>query len=414
MPRSVLMLMSQLPHDPASGAPRSDRTVCEFLARAGFRVRCLATTATEQQQPGSALDILARSAVTPDTLTGADALGPRAVHRFTQRGIDYTLLDTARHGVESWMTEHNTQFNALLEQLIRHEMPDITYLYGGLPEERERRKRLRDAGSVIVFTIHNWGYLHPDAFEDIDHVLTPSRFVADRYRDAIGLETTVAPIPLIEADIVPDRRRPTFVTFINPSHDKGVSLVARVAEDICSRRSDIPFMIINARQTAANLVRAGAAGGYDLRRFRQIVYSEGVSSPSHIYAVTRILLVPSVWDEPAGRVTAEAMLCGIPALVADRGGVYETSRGAAYRLPLPDHLQRGSTRPVTSIEARPWVEVIERLFDDPREYADASARATAAGEHYREPTLLRWYADFFTRAARRDTPLRTRLPSAPR
>lgn len=142
MPRSVLMLMSQLPQDPASGAPRSDRTVSELLAKAGFRVRCLATTATEQSKPGSALEILRMMGITPTT-TGA--LGGRAVHRFEQRGIEYTLLETGEHTMESWLREnnaqreHNAQYDALSQRMLVQEMPYMTYAYGGLPEERARR-----------------------------------------------------------------------------------------------------------------------------------------------------------------------------------------------------------------------------------------------------------------------------------
>ncbi len=405
MARCILMLMSQLPQDPASGAARSDRTVGEFLAQSGYLVRCLATTASEDRTPGVAARILRAMGVSPHTDPGRNALGERPVHRFTHRGIDYTLLDTAGHSTESWMKPHNAQFDRLFEQMLAETVPDIAYVYGGLPEERARRKRVRDAGAVVVFTLHNWGYLHPGAFEDIDLVLTPSHFVADRYRAVLGVESTVAPIPLREADIVPPHRRPTFVAFINPTHDKGVSLVARIAEDICARRTDIPFMVINARATAASLVRAGLAGGFDLRRHRQILYADAISSPAEIYALTKVLLVPSVWDEPAGRVTAEAMLCGIPALVADRGGVYETSRGAAFQLPLPDHLRPGSTRPVTSDEARPWVEIIERLWDHPAEYQAACDRSREAGEFYREANLTHWYADLFNTTARRTSPI---------
>ncbi len=399
------MLMSQLPQDPASGAPRSDRTVSEFLAKAGFRVRCLATTATEQRGPGSALGILRMMGVMVRTVPGES--GARAVHRFEQRGIAYTLLDTGEHNMDSWMREHNAQFDALLERMIAEELPEVTYVYGGVPEERARRKRLRDAGSIVVFTLHNWGYLDARAFEDIDLVLTPSQFSAEKYREEVGVDSTVAPIPILEGDVVPAaaKRRPTFVTFINPTHDKGVSMVARIAEDLCSKRGDIPFMIINARETAANLVRAGAAGGYDLRRHRQIVYSEGVPRPAEIYALTKVLLVPSVWPEPSGRVTAEGMMCGIPTLVSDRGGVFETSRGAAFCLPLPGHLQSGTVRPVSSAEARPWVGVIEKLFDDPAEYAAVSARSLAAGEYYGEERLTKWYAELFGNVVRRAEPV---------
>lgn len=397
--------MSQLPHDPASGAPRSDRTVCEFLAAAGFRVRCLATTATEQAQPGSVAGILSLMGITPRTINGETALGPRPVHEFQHRGIDYTLLDTGEHDMESWMRDHNEQFDALLERMLAKEVPDITYVYGGLPRERIRRSRLRNAGSIIVFTLHNWGYLDPRAFDDIDLVLTPSQHVTDKYREALGVESTVAPVPILESDVVPQQHRPTFVTFINPTHNKGAALVARIAEDICAKRADIPFLIINARRTAANLVRAGRAAGYDLRRHKSIVYSEGVPSPAEIYALTRIVILPSVWPEPAGRVTAEAMLCGIPAIVGNRGGMHETSRGAAYCLSLPDRLQPGAPCNVTSEDARQWVQTIERLFDDPAEYAAACTRSREAGEYYRQPALTAWYAELFQHANRRESPI---------
>lgn len=406
MPRSILMLMSQLPHDPASGAPRSDRTVCEFLARAGFRVRCLATTATEQRLTEPASDFLRRAGIDFRIESADDSLGERPVLRFVHRGIDYTLLDTADHTMESWIAPHNAQFVELLRRDIeRRGVPDVTYLYGGRPEERERRRLLRQAGSIIVFTLHNWGYLHPRAFKDTDAVLVPSRHVGEVYREALGIDTIPMPVPLLEEDVLATTHRPTFVTFINPTNDKGVMVVARIAEEICSKRADIPFLIVNARQTEANLIRAGLAAGFDLRRHRQIMFSPGVPRPADIYAVTKVLLVPSVWPEPAGRVTAEAMLNGIPTLVSDRGGVAETSHGAADVILLPPGLTPHNPRPLTQEEARPWVRRIEQLFDDSAEYTAASERCAIAGEHYREAALTARYADFFGTVSHRYTPI---------
>ena len=44
-------------------------------------------------------------------------------------------------------------------------------------------------------------------------------------------------------------------------------------------------------------------------------------APADYFALTRLLLVPSVWAEPFGRVAAEAMINAIPPLVSDRGSL---------------------------------------------------------------------------------------------
>ncbi len=46
-----------------------------------------------------------------------------------------------------------------------------------------------------------------------------------------------------------------------------------------------------------------------------------VPSAADYFALTRLLLVPSVWEEPFGRVAAEAMINGVPPLVANRGSL---------------------------------------------------------------------------------------------
>lgn len=42
-----------------------------------------------------------------------------------------------------------------------------------------------------------------------------------------------------------------------------------------------------------------------------------------------LLVVPSVWDEPFGRVVADAKAAGVPVLISDRGGLIEAAGAAA-------------------------------------------------------------------------------------
>jgi glycosyltransferase involved in cell wall biosynthesis len=44
------------------------------------------------------------------------------------------------------------------------------------------------------------------------------------------------------------------------------------------------------------------------------------------YSEIDVLVVPSLWDEPAGMVISEAMHHGVPALASNRGGLGEIGR----------------------------------------------------------------------------------------
>jgi len=48
------------------------------------------------------------------------------------------------------------------------------------------------------------------------------------------------------------------------------------------------------------------------------------------YAETAILLVPSLWEEPFGRVIVEAMSFGIPVIANDVGGIKEAMNGGGF------------------------------------------------------------------------------------
>jgi glycosyltransferase involved in cell wall biosynthesis len=88
-----------------------------------------------------------------------------------------------------------------------------------------------------------------------------------------------------------------------------------------------------------------------------------------IYAGTRALLAPSLWQEPAGRVAAEALLNGIPPQVSDRGGLRETCNGAGFYLPIPPEITPAQRALEASLIYRPenlasrYVEYFKSILD---------------------------------------------------
>jgi len=147
-------------------------------------------------------------------------------------------------------------------------------------------------------------------------------------------------------DVVAENPDPIFVTMINPSIEKGLMFFARLAEEIGKRQPKIAVLAIESRATGGMLVEAGRLGGFDLRRHENLMIAGSVPKPRDIFENTRILLVPSVWEEPSGRVAAEALVNGIPPVVSDRGGLAESCNGAGFVLPLPADLTVETRKPV--------------------------------------------------------------------
>jgi glycosyltransferase involved in cell wall biosynthesis len=114
-----------------------------------------------------------------------------------------------------------------------------------------------------------------------------------------------------------------------------------------------------------------------------------------LYLATRCALVPSLWQEPAGRVAAEAVLNGIPPLVSDRGGLPETCNGAGFCLPVPPEITPQQCVPVTAGVVEPWLELMIRLEGDAEFYASESQRALEAGAIYRPEKLAPRYLEYF-------------------
>jgi len=142
------------------------------------------------------------------------------------------------------------------------------------------------------------------------------------------------------------------------------------------------------------LLGAAEAGGFDLRRHENIMFSPPVPKPGDIYAPTRVLLAPSV-EEPFGRVACEALLNGIPPLVSGRGGLPEAVNGAGFVLPLPPGYTIAAKQPLEPADVRPWIEVIERLYDDEAFYQEQCERAREASRVYLPENLAPKDVRFF-------------------
>jgi len=170
-----------------------------------------------------------------------------------------------------------------------------------------------------------------------------SAFVGESVRQAFGIEPTVIP-PLINRERYHTPVTGDEVLFVNPVSEKGVELALAIAA-LCPRRifRFIECWPLSGQQRAQLRQHAARAGN--------VVLQDATRNMREVYARTRVLIVPSRWQEAWGRVVTEAQVSGIPVLASHIGG-------------LPESVGRGGVLFHPSAGAHAWAEVIERLFAD--------------------------------------------------
>jgi glycosyltransferase involved in cell wall biosynthesis len=405
MPIEVLIQLTQALPDPSSGAARSMHFLGALLARARtatgaqkFHVRFLGSTATEDG--GLAPDgvsFFRRLGISP-TL---ESLPLGRVLRCRDHGIDCTLLDTSGRPEALDVAQH-AALDHLLDEMVAANRPDLVVTFGGTPKENSRRMRLHAQGIPILFRLCNWGYLHaPKDFfcpaHGIDAVLATSDYLHRRYQVHFALPacTAVLPTAVIDESVVAvDHATPGAVTFVNPSLEKGVMVFVRIADELARRRPDIPLLVVEGRGSLSDLRTAASFAAVDLSRHPNLRVIRSLPLPRDLFALTRIILVPSVWEEPCGRLVCEALLNGVPPIVSDRGGLPDECHQAGSVIALPQHIQPHTYLPLTAAEVEPWIEAIVRLWDSPTAYATASAAAFAAARFFRPEVTQARIEDF--------------------
>lgn len=128
-----------------------------------------------------------------------------------------------------------------------------------------------------------------------------------------------------DADIQPEPNLgPLRVLYVGQiSEHKGVSHILQAALALCPGNRRIHFDFVGgSRYTQSleeQLKKDVVAAGLN----EQIVFHGRVSDPSEFYQRASVLVVPSLFEEPAANVVLEAKRLGVPAIVYPSGGLPE-------------------------------------------------------------------------------------------
>lgn len=343
--------------DVTSGAALSQRSLLIALAKRGFRAVALQATVFDSPQGGE------------HVMKAGEAHKDKPILRAHTDGVEHLILRTkaTRRGEMTCVEQED--FWGLFRQEIRHRRPDMVFMWGGMLLEMTMMREAREAGIPVVFYLVNGGYKNKDTFKYVSVVITDTQATADLYKQRLGLDCKVVG-KFIDLSLVKPKvpRRPDFITFINPSFEKGVSVFMPLAKLAARECPEIKFLVVQSRGRWGNALHVLKFKPEDFPNVKVIGHQTDMRP---VYASTRALLLPSLWHESGARVIAEAQLNGIPILASNTGGSAELVGQGGKIFDLPEIAKEKKTEVhVTEDELRPWLEEVKRLWYDADYYSE--------------------------------------------
>lgn len=358
MPKILWMSPYSL-HDISSGASIHCKTVLECLAKRGFEVWSCSSFIFDSPAGASVFNNL------KDKIDSSK----KSVFEIDDAGIHYIYTRSS----SNFEQEQNLNDQELLFKVycsvLDNFKPDFVMGFGtgmiSLTSFAEAQRR----GIVTIYPVLNGNHGNY-AFPNTDLILTDSHASANLYfrRDQIRMIPTGQLFDPVYC--ISNKRKPKYITFINPSFEKGLSIFAKLAQYCQKAHPDLRFLVVNSHGNfAENIQYLHTKGNKDdhplkPQDFDNVDMTPATNNMKPIYTVSKVLVTPSLWWESWGRVASEAVLNNIPVLGSTSGGLKEATFGAGIHLDAPEHCIKDNLSLPDDEEIKPWAQALERLVNE--------------------------------------------------
>lgn len=201
-----------------------------------------------------------------------------------------------------------------------------------------------------------------------------SHFMAQRVKRITGKTARVI-YPTLEDKFGVKGDPHGFITMINPHRVKGIDTFLEIAKRLPAEK----FLLVESWSLDD---KALSALQDRLANLPNVRLQRRVPDVREIYRQTKLLLVPSIWEEAFGRVVIEAQSCRIPVIASQRGG-------------LPEAVGDGGVCVSDYLNADAWVVQIQDVLNDADKYENHAqlAYAHATGETFTTRYAARSFLD---------------------
>ena len=352
--------------DPSSGAARSVATFLAYLSKSGHECQTLTGSIYDRPLYDSPAENIRANGGTPVKSTRGDI----EIWRQDIAGVQHLIFPTIISSRSFVPARDELKIFRYALAYLDLKKPDVFLTYGNGLLERCLLREAQDRGIATFFYLAHPGYREKNVFRDVDQVLHDTEATRKLYDEKLQLNGYAIGKFIIKPKLPPAGPSPAYVTFINPSSEKGVTLFYQIAETAERELPDMKFLVVESRST---LAQADERLSTAFAKLSNIVRVGLQQDMGRVFGMTRILLMPSLWHESGGRAAIEALSLGIPVISTNRGGLPEVLGGAAVMLEVGKELVENPRLIPGEAEARPWLNALSRLTSD-REFYEEKRR----------------------------------------
>ncbi len=233
--------------------------------------------------------------------------------------------------------------------------PDI--VWAQLEGAREILELAHKRGFQGLYYVHDAEFKPTDlrVIADLScHIVCSSGFLAEKVSKVIGRQARVI-YPASEWYFDTEGDPDGYVTMINPFQVKGIDTFLEIAQ----RLPLVKFLLLESwKLNDTSLAELEAR----LTQVPNVRFQHRVPDMRSVYGQTKLLLVPSVWEEGFGMVAVEAQSCRIPVIASARGG-------------LPESVGDGGILIQDYRNVEEWVNAINEVLRDSSMFRELSNRA---------------------------------------
>jgi len=241
-------------------------------------------------------------------------------------------------------------FASLVEETIAEYQPHV--VFAQLNEAREILALAKQHGCKTALYVLD--VEHVENFRALelepDLIFAVSAFTRGELSRRFGKDSHVL-YPLVNFDHYRTPRTHEYVTMINPIQVKGVDIALELAERLPQQQ----FLFVEGWGTDPAIVSR-------IERLPNATYMTKQMDMRAVYGRTRVLLVPSQWQEAFGRVVIEAQASGIPVIASRTGGLPEAVGDGGIL--IDDYRNPAS-----------WLAALQGLLEDRSSYESLSEKA---------------------------------------
>ncbi|GHT12090.1 hypothetical protein FACS1894170_06480 [Planctomycetales bacterium] len=376
--------------DPSNGASIATREILLALAGQGWKIHTFCGCKLDFVRDENVWQLLSDRGVTPIS-TVHNTGGERFTLVNYLDGPIYSTLFLPEDRTDPYPPHIDKIYHRLIQKVMQSFTPQAVLTYGG---SAATLRMMKMEGAKVAVAIHNCAYNEAAYTNEADLLLVPSQFSRTLYKDRLGTDSVPVPTLLKHlpdpSQFNNDQRQ--FVTMVNPDGYKGVLYFAAIVKALNQSRPDIPFLAVEGRGSWNSLSVVMPI----LKDVTNLYAMTNTMEPQDFLDVTKVMLVPSHFNETFGRVPVEAMMNGIPVIGSTRGSLPEVLGDAGILLNIPPrHTPTSGTLP-TDDEIEPWIRAIIELWDNSEHYTNISRKVRERSERWDYNHVAQQYDEILT------------------